>query len=95
MLERAWELELWLGWLLMAPVMKGTFERPRGSAALRWRIWGLTILGSTTWGSTVVSQWGAQMTEQCSHGFCVTPDYRLDIKCDNDFKPLFGYNNLS
>ena len=87
MLEKAWELELWLGWLLMAPVIKGTFEGPWGSSALRWGIWGLTFLGSTTWGSAVVSQWEAQRTEQCSHGFCVTPDYRLDIECDEDWKP--------
>ena len=84
MLQKAFELELWLGWFLMTPMKKGPFKRPRGSLVLRWGIWGLTFLGSTTCASTVISQWEAQRTEQCSHGFCVTPDYRLDIKCDKD-----------
>ena len=74
MLETAWDFELWMVGLLMARAIKGSFESSGGSSVLSLGILSLTFLCSTTCGSAI--EWGSQRTEQCSHGFCVTPDYR-------------------
>ena len=78
MSEKGFELQLLLGWLLLALVKREPLRRSLGSSVVKWGVWCLRLLGSTTWGSAVINEWGAQMMEQCSHGFCVTPDYRLE-----------------
>ena len=78
MSEKGFELQLLMGWLLLALVKREPLRRSLRSSVVKWGVWCLRLLGSTTWGSAVINEWGAQMMEQCSHGFCVTPDYRLE-----------------